>query len=659
MKRRLAGIFLAGIIALNLTACASNTQTDTQNKKTTITTLYYSTLPEFEKLVESTFDDIDLEIEPSSLSTYNSDTLRRLRNDHGKDLIFTSMLNNEISDYMLDLSANSFTTNFVSSVMDIIQQDGKTVWLPMPSVCKGLIINKTLAKELGKDLPGSQQELKDLMSAAKISGKGADDEGFVFATADIDGISSGELILSTMVPDFLGTMEGERWTNDFINKSADAAGTLEEHLAFFTSLSAEGYMDPSCLHLGITQKNAIPVIERMASRKMTVCYGYSDILQKIRSSNTQDEFVMIPFLSNSGNASWVTTTPASYLGVNAAVAEDKTKLDAVLRILELFSSPEGQFAILKDTKCDTSYLTETVEGSGAANSGLEKYLESGYVYNMNRFSSDIRWLLGINIIKVFTGDMEMSDALISIDNLNKNGEVSYAEDHTLIGSVNADMLYENYNTRREETAIGNLIADSVAESADVDIAFINGGGIRASLYAGDVYTSDLAAVCPYDNTIVVLDVTGETIYRMLENSIKMICYKNIPAGRFLQVSGLHYTFSVDKSSEIADDENNPVPAETKLLKVTLADGSVIEKDKIYRVAVNNYMCGSKGYINGGDDYTMLNVFDDSIPKASGAKLIKDTGKTYAEAVIDYFNKHNNENIHPVLEKRITVQEAER
>ncbi|MCI8284337.1 MAG: carbohydrate ABC transporter substrate-binding protein [Firmicutes bacterium] len=456
MKKRLAGIFLAGIIALNLAACASNTQTGKKNEKTTVSTLYYSTLPEFEKLVESTFDDIDLEIEPSSLSTYNSDTLRRLRNDHGKDLIFTSMLNSAISDYMLDLSANSFTTNFASSVMDIIQQDGKTMWLPMPSVCKGLIINKTLVKDLGKELPKNQQELKELMSAAKTSGKGADDEGFVFAAADIDGISAGEFIISTIVPDFLGTMEGERWTNDFINKKADAKGTLEEPLSFFISLASEGYMDPSCLHLGINQKNAIPVIERMASRKMTICYGYSDILQKIRKANTQDEFVMIPFLSGSGNASWVTATPASYLGANAAITKDKTKLDAVLRVLELFSSPEGQSAILKDTKSDTSYLMEAVEGSGGTNSGLESYEKSGYVYNMNRFSSDIRWLLGSNIVKVCTGDMEMSDALASIDNLNKNGTTNYAEDHTLIGSVDSDMLYENYNTRREETSIGNL-----------------------------------------------------------------------------------------------------------------------------------------------------------------------------------------------------------
>ena len=134
--------------------------------------------------------------------------------------------------------------------------------------------------------------------------------------------------------------------------------------------------------------------------------------------------------------------------------------------------------------------------------------------------------------------MELSEALKSVDQMNKNGAESYSEDYTLIGSVENDLLYEAYNTRKRETALGNLAADSVAELAGVDIAFVNGGAIRSSLYAGDVYVSDLAAVCPFEDTIVVLDVTGETLYQMLEHSIAGIYYQDVPKGRFLQVSGI-------------------------------------------------------------------------------------------------------------------------
>ena len=663
MKKKVTGIFFLGAFLFSLcslSACHLGTakiRTSKDGAKTVVTALYYTPLPEFELLVEAAYDDIDLQIEQGSVSTYNSDALRRLKNGHGKDLVFSSMPSGEVSNYLLDLSANSFTTDFASAVMEPVQRDGKTVWLPMPCVYKSLIINKTLAGELGMKLPESQQELKEFFAAAKAKGVGVDKDGFVFAAADMDNMSVSELIVSAMTPDFLGTMDGERWTNDFIEKKANAEGTLEEPLSFFISLAKEGYMDPSRIYLDIQQKNAMSVTQRMAERKLAACYGYSSVLHSIRAANVKDEFVMIPFLSGKGNEPWVAASPAAYLGVNSDAAEDEKKLDAILRVLELFASQKGQAAILKDTESDASYLTEQVESACVSNSGLDRYVSSGHVYHLNRFDSNILRLLGTNVIKACMGDMELSEALKSVDQMNKNGAESYSEDYTLIGSVENDLLYEAYNTRKRETALGNLAADSVAELADVDIAFVNGGAIRSSLYAGDVYVSDLAAVCPFEDTIVVLDVTGETLYQMLEHSIAGIYYQDVPKGRFLQVSGIKYKVTVDKSKEDISDKENPKPALAVLQEASLKDGSPIEKDKIYRIAVNSYLCGRDGYSDGGDGYAMLNVFDDTLEKAADADMVKDTKKTYADALVAYFRNHSEETISPALEGRIIIQEA--
>lgn len=60
---------------------------------------------------------------------------------------------------------------------------------------------------------------------------------------------------------------------------------------------------------------------------------------------------------------------------------------------------------------------------------------------------------------------------------------------------------------------------------------MNGGGIRASLYQGDVLGADLAAVCPYSNTIVLVEAEGRVIEAMLENGISQtIRDSEIPAG---------------------------------------------------------------------------------------------------------------------------------
>ena len=76
--------------------------------------------------------------------------------------------------------------------------------------------------------------------------------------------------------------------------------------------------------------------------------------------------------------------------------------------------------MLRDTRASMSYLNEPVEGSGAENTGLERYVEEGYVYNTNRFYADMTGLLGSSMVRVSMGRTELSEALSSIDSLNKN-----------------------------------------------------------------------------------------------------------------------------------------------------------------------------------------------------------------------------------------------
>lgn len=70
----------------------------------------------------------------------------------------------------------------------------------------------------------------------------------------------------------------------------------------------------------------------------------------------------------------------------------------------------------------------------------------------------------------------------------------------------------------------------------------------------------------------------------------------------------------------------------------LPDGTPLEANVRYKLAINNYMAGSSGYIdNNGDGYTMLNLFSDDVPLGEGIALLKDTGATYADAMRVYFN----------------------
>ena len=123
--------------------------------------------------------------------------------------------------------------------------------------------------------------------------------------------------------------------------------------------------------------------------------------------------------------------------------------------------------------------------------------------------------------------------------------------------------------RNRETNLGDFCADAYRAIAEADIAFVNGGGIRADLDAGDITYGDIIAVHPYGNTLCVAETTGQEILDALEMASRSVFAETGDGenavgenGGFLQVSGLRYTIdtSVDSTVEV-DEEGCLFPAE--------------------------------------------------------------------------------------------------
>lgn len=142
---------------------------------------------------------------------------------------------------------------------------------------------------------------------------------------------------------------------------------------------------------------------------------------------------------------------------------------------------------------------------------------------------------------------------------------------------------DTHESRRQETAIGNLIADAYRAYYQADVAFANGGGIRASIPQGDVTLKAVRSVLPYGNKIVKAQVTGEVIWDALENGVSQVEKNN---GRFLQVSGLDYSY------------NLAFEPGSRIKRVTV-NGVPLDKSGMYTLALSNYM------FTGGDGYDMF------------------------------------------------------
>ncbi|MFL6561001.1 MAG: 5'-nucleotidase C-terminal domain-containing protein, partial [Bacillus sp. (in: firmicutes)] len=133
-----------------------------------------------------------------------------------------------------------------------------------------------------------------------------------------------------------------------------------------------------------------------------------------------------------------------------------------------------------------------------------------------------------------------------------------------------------------ETALGNLIADSMKVATDTDFAFMNVGGIRDEIKdAGPITWGELFAIQPFGNDIVTMNITGEQVRTLLNQQFAA------DRNRIMQISGLKYTWT------------NNLPLGQKVLDIYLPNGSKIDPNGVYSVAVNNFMA------DGGDGFVVL------------------------------------------------------
>lgn len=642
-------IVLCFSLFISLVACGDNSSSkDDSNEKVVVTMMYLQYMPKFEKLVEDKYPNIDLQIELNTMATLNAESERRLKNGRGTDLIMTSLPTGAVYDYTIDLSSNAFITRYSTAIMSQLKHGGEYHYVPLPQQYYGYIINKTLLDELGLAVPTKQSDYSTIFAKAVEEDKGVGPDGDCFAFANIWGSPIGSFAVSEMVPDFLGTKEGLKWSHDYVEGNETFTGAWDHALDLLMSYAQNDYVNPSRLtsvfYFG--SLNAVDAQARLIDRSLIAAYETVANFNYI-NEHSEDEFIMLPHMSNSGGDSWLTSFSNGYLAINKSV--DDKKLDACLKVLDLLSTVEGQNTWIEDTDCNYSCLNEFEFDYHLLPAGIKTVAEQGYLYESS-ISEMVTQYFGMQAILAMQGKQTVKDALKAVDTFVENGEIddSLEGGNEVVGKLASDLIYAEYNTRKEETAIGNMVTDAIKEELGAQIVLLNGGAFGTSLYAGDVQVYDIKRALPYSDTnkLVIIEVTGKQIKEALTNAIsKMIRVDDdgkpkAPHGRFMQTSGLKYSFVPMKD---ANDTG-------KLMSVRLADGSPIYDDKTYTVVTTDYIAGAKGYANGtGDGFTMFNAYGED----ACCTLISEDNPTMVDCVINYFKKHNG-TVSAQIEGRITV-----
>lgn len=186
----------------------------------------------------------------------------------------------------------------------------------------------------------------------------------------------------------------------------------------------------------------------------------------------------------------------------------------------------------------------------------------------------------------------------------------------VVGSSEGPIEGDRKVCRVKECSMGNLVADATlarVKDQGVTIAFANSGGLRSSIDAGDVSMGEVLTVLPFQNTVATFQLKGEDIRAALENGVSQI---DDGAGRFMQVSGLKYSFDRSK------------PAGGRVVSVDVKEGDAfvpLDPAKTYIVAANNYVR------TGGDGFKVF---------ATKAINAYDFGPNLEEAVAAYITANS-------------------
>jgi 2',3'-cyclic-nucleotide 2'-phosphodiesterase (5'-nucleotidase family) len=172
-------------------------------------------------------------------------------------------------------------------------------------------------------------------------------------------------------------------------------------------------------------------------------------------------------------------------------------------------------------------------------------------------------------------------------------------------SVESDLTTKNCRT--EASSLASVIADAIREVERADIALVHASAFAdITVPKGRATAADILKALQFrEDTVVLVNLTGEQVRRALENGLRFLPTKS---AEFLQVSGLSVEVDPDADKE-------------KRVTSVKAGAKPLDDKKTYKVAMPSPLAnGALGYYK---------IWDKS--KA----IDRDTGKTVEDAVTDY------------------------
>ncbi len=225
----------------------------------------------------------------------------------------------------------------------------------------------------------------------------------------------------------------------------------------------------------------------------------------------------------------------------------------------------------------------------------------------------------------FVSDFDLGTAWCSNENVAAIQDAWIEEINTQLGKVigSTELTFDNYDAegnrlvRSQETNTGDFAADALYYlfdnmGLDVDVAIMNGGGVRNKAITGDISYLTAKQIHTFGNVACLQTITGQQLLDALEWGARC-AGTGEECGGFLQVSGITYQIDAEWPTSVQQDDKGVwVGAPT--------GGYRVHDVKVYNKETNAYedLDLTASYNLAGYNYTLrdlgdgFNMFDGAV-----------------------------------------------
>jgi 2',3'-cyclic-nucleotide 2'-phosphodiesterase / 3'-nucleotidase len=176
--------------------------------------------------------------------------------------------------------------------------------------------------------------------------------------------------------------------------------------------------------------------------------------------------------------------------------------------------------------------------------------------------------------------------------------------------------------RVRDTAIIDLIQRVQLAAGEADVSFTASFNPSARLPSGPVTVREIAALYVYENTLVVVELTGAQVKTALEHAARFFLpfQEGKTPSELIDPQVPGYNFDIAEGVTYTIDLRRPPGERIVALEF---EGAPLAPDRKLRVAINNYR------LNGGGGYTMY----------TGAPVLYRSNTEIRDLIIDWVERH--------------------